>query len=97
MKNEKSIKKSQPEDSMECCYLLSALKGKILIDRSFSRFWIKFRDPRTKTGRSRTERFGPGPTTGPAQENFRNLGPDRTRTERILEIPDQLGPRPRQS
>ena len=31
LKNEKSIKKSQPEDSMECCYLLSALKGKILI------------------------------------------------------------------
>ena len=29
LKNEKSIKKSQPEDSMECCYLLSALKGKV--------------------------------------------------------------------
>ena len=34
LKNEKAIKKSQPEDSMECCYLLSALKGTVLI-----RFW----------------------------------------------------------
>ena len=28
---------------------------------------IKLRDPRTKTGWSRTERFGPGPPTGPDQ------------------------------
>ena len=57
---------------------------------------ITGKDPRTKTGWSRTERFGPGPTTGPAQENFRNLGPVRTRAERNLEIPDQLGPGPRE-
>ena len=28
---------------------------------------------------------------------FKTLGPVRTRTEKILEIPDQLGPGPRQS
>jgi len=39
-------------------------------------------DPRTKTGWSWIERFGPGP---------RNLEPVRTRTEKILEILDQLG------
>ena len=35
------------------------------------------RDPRTKTGWSRTVRFGPGPRTGPNQDqqNLENLGP----------------------
>ena len=51
------------------------------------------RDPRTKTDWSRTERFGPGPRAGPDKEN-RNLGPDWTRTEKTLEIPDELGPVP---
>ena len=36
LKNEKAIKKSQPEDSMECCYLLSALKGTVLISQEKS-------------------------------------------------------------
>ena len=49
------------------------------------------RDPRTKTCWFRTERFGPGPRTGPEQDrkNLRNLRPARTRTKTILEIPDQ--------
>ena len=68
---------------------------------------ILFRDLRTKTDRSRTERFGPvlGPNrtrtkkfwksrTGPDQDqkNFKNYGPNRTRTKQILKISDQLGP-----
>jgi len=37
LKNEKAIKKSQPEDSMECCYLLSALKElNHLINKDFA-------------------------------------------------------------
>ena len=58
-------------------------------------FHVYTRDPRTKTGWSRTERFGP--KTGPDQEwkNFRNLGPVRNWTGKIVEIPDQLGPGPR--
>ena len=42
-------------------------------------------DPRTKPDWSRTERFGPGPRTGPDQdrENFRNTGPTRIRGESI--------------
>ena len=51
------------------------------------------RDPRTKTDWSRTEWFGSGPRAGPDKDQGnRNLGPARTRTEKILEIPDELGP-----
>ena len=58
-------------------------------------FHVYTRDPRTKTGWSRTKRFGP--RTGPDQDrkNFRNLGPVRNWTGKIVEIPDQLGPGPR--
>ena len=39
------------------------------------------KDPRTKTGWSRTKRFGLGPRTGPGpdqdRKNSRNLGPTR--------------------
>ena len=66
------------------------------------------RDPRTKTGWSRTKRFGPDPRTGPEprknsnsgtgpdqdQEKFRNLGPKRTRTENIFKTWDRAGPGP---
>ena len=38
---------------------------------------------------------GPGPDQD--RKNFRNPGAARTRTEQSLEIPDQLGPGPRQS
>ena len=63
------------------------------------------RDPRTKTGWSRTERIGPGPRTGPDQnrKKIRTPGPNRTRTEKIskpgpdqdqqnLKISDRFGP-----
>ena len=55
------------------------------------------RDPRTKSGWSRTERFGPGPAkfrnVGPDQDrtNFSNLGPARNRNNMILKISDRFG------
>ena len=54
------------------------------------------RDPRTKTDWSRTERFGPGPCPPDRTRTWKNtnLGPDRTRTDKILEIQDELGPGP---
>ena len=60
-------------------------------------FYNQDRDPRTKTGWYRTERFDPGPRTEPNQnrKKSRNLGLARTRTEKNLEILDQLGPGPR--
>ena len=55
------------------------------------------RDPRTKTGWSRTERFGPGPRTGPDQNREKNqiLGPARIRTKKNFETWDRNGPEPR--
>ena len=62
------------------------------------------RDPRTKTGWSRTERFGPGPKSRTSSDqhrkNLRYLGPDRIRTNKILKISDRfrlVGPRTRRS
>ena len=50
------------------------------------------------TGINGPKPVGPGPSgSGQVQKNFRNLEPARTRTEAILEIPDQLGPEPRKN
>ena len=49
---------------------------------------VSIKDPWTKTGWSRT-------SSDQGRENFRNFGLARTRTETVLEIPDQLGPGPR--
>ena len=70
---------------------------------------MKSRDPRTKTGpgpkkekfRARSESwirpeiFGKSRTeTDQDQQNLENLGPNRTRTSKILKISDRTGPGP---
>ena len=53
-------------------------------------FMAPSRDLRTKTGPGQEKR-----NLGPDQDrnNFKNLGSARTRTVKILEIPDQINPR----
>ena len=63
---------------------------------------VEVGDSRTKTDLSRTERFGPGPRTGPAnfqnlgyrtdqdQQNFENLGPIRSGRSPDLTIRESL-------
>ena len=55
------------------------------------------RDPRNKTGPSTVmvrskKKFAIWDRTGPGPRKFQNLGPDRTRINKILKISDRFGP-----
>ena len=69
----------------------------LLIDWVFSKNWSYTRDPRTKTGWSRTERFGPGSRTGPGPRKILKArtgpGPSKfwkSRTDSDRSVPGSL-------